>query len=575
MAIIAWSLAQPNSVAIRLRRIAGGIGGARDSGRRRKGGVSECFGMRKQVRKQAPLSILETNSGIGYSVSMKINPVALYISSTPPEKVDTSLLAYLCNLTETAKSVPEISASVVKELENQRKRIKLIASENYCSMAVQLAMGNLLTDKYAEGMPGHRFYAGNENVDAVESLAAEEACKLFGAEYANVQPHCGADANVLAYWAILTTRIEKPALEKFGETNLYKLTDDQWKELKASLGNQRLLGLDYYSGGHLTHGYRYNLTGRMFDIYGYAVSKETGLLDYDQIEKQAMDVKPLILLAGYSAYPRKINFKRMREIADKVGAVFMVDMAHFAGLVAGKVFTGEYDPVQWAHVVTTTTHKTLRGPRAGMVLSTKEFAEALDRGCPLTMGGPLPHVIAAKAVAFREAAAPEFRDYARRIVENCKALAASCMKNGLEVLTGGSDNHLMLINVHRLGLTGRQAEGALHECRVTLNRNSLPFDPNGPWYTAGLRVGTAAVTTLGMGEAEMEEIGAIMAAVLKGTTQAPVEKDPSKKSKSKYLIDPAVKADAIERVKKLLDRYPVYPELDLPLLKKAFVDNAD
>jgi glycine hydroxymethyltransferase len=503
---------------------------------------------------------------------MTPNPVAAYLASTAPEKVDTSLLAYLCNLTETAKSAPEIAASIVKELENQRKRIKLIASENYCSMAVQLAMGNLLTDKYAEGMPGHRFYAGNENVDHIESIAAADARALFGAEYANVQPHCGADANMLAYWAILTTRVEKPALERFGETNLYKLSDAQWGELKAALGNQRLLGLDYYSGGHLTHGYRHNISGRLFDVHGYSVSRETGLLDYDQIEKQALELRPLILLAGYSAYPRKINFQRMRQIADKAGAVFMVDMAHFAGLVAGKVFSGEYDPVPWAHVVTTTTHKTLRGPRAGLVLSTAEFAEALDHGCPLTMGGPLPHVIAAKAVAFREAAAPEFRQYAQRIVDNCRALAAACMKNGLEVLTGGTDNHLLLVNVHKIGLTGRQAESALHECRITLNRNSLPFDPNGPWYTAGLRVGTAAATTLGMGEPEMNEIAAIIALVLKGTAQAPGEKDPAVKSRAKYIIDPAVKAEAIERVKKLLDRFPVYPELDLPLLKKAFVE---
>jgi len=509
---------------------------------------------------------------------MKTNPVTAYLASTPPEKIDTGLLAYLCNLAETAKIAPEIAASIVKELENQRRRIKLIASENYCSLAVQLTMGNLLTDKYAEGFPYHRFYAGNENVDAIESLAAQEVCKLFGAEYANVQPHCGADANLLAYWAILSTRVEKPALEKLqspsggAETNLYKLTDEQWKELKAALGNQRLLGLDYYSGGHLTHGYRYNLTGKMFDIYSYSVSKENGLLDYDQIEKQALEVRPLILLTGYSAYPRKINFKRMREIADKVGAVFMVDMAHFAGLVAGKVFTGEYDPIPWAHIVTTTTHKTLRGPRAGLVLSTAEFADALDRGCPLVMGGPLPHVIAAKAVAFREAAAPEFKGYAERIVKNCQALAASCMKNGLTVLTGGTDNHLLLVNVHNLAITGRQAESALHECHITLNRNSLPSDPNGPWYTSGLRIGTAATTTLGMGEAEMEEIGSIIALVLKGTTQAPTEKDPSVKSKAKYVIEPSVKTQALERVKKLMDRFPVYPQLDLALLKEAFVD---
>jgi glycine hydroxymethyltransferase len=308
----------------------------------------------------------------------------------------------------------------------------------------------------------------------------------------------------------------------------------------------------------------------MFDVYSYAVSRETGLLDYDAVERQAREVKPLILLAGYSAYPRKINFKRMREIADSAGAVFMVDMAHFAGLVAGKVFTGDYDPVPHAHVVTSTTHKTLRGPRAGLVLSTAEFAEALDKGCPLTMGGPLPHVIAAKAVAFREAGEPEFRDYARRIVENTQALAASCIRNGLEVLTGGTDNHLFLVNVAPLGITGRQAESALHESCITLNRNSLPFDPNGPWYTSGLRIGTAAVTTLGMGTAEMEELGAVIALTLKNTNPAADAKDPAKKSKAKYAIEEGAKAEALDRVKKLLDRFPVYPGLDLGLLKEMF-----
>ncbi|MCL2139659.1 MAG: glycine hydroxymethyltransferase [Treponema sp.] len=509
---------------------------------------------------------------------MSTNFVTAYLASTLPEKISTGFLAYLCNLSEIAKTAPEISYSIVRELENQRKRIKLIASENYCSMAVQLAMGNLLTDKYAEGYPQHRFYAGNENVDAVESLAAEEARKLFGAEYANVQPHCGADANMLAYWAILSNRIEKPMMDLFmtasggKDASLYSLSEHQWKELRKALGNQRMLGLDYYSGGHLTHGYRYNLSGKMFENYSYSVSQETGLIDYDDIEKQAMELRPLILLAGYSAYPRKIDFKRMRKIADKSGAVLMVDMAHFAGLVAGKVFTDEFDPIPWAHVVTTTTHKTLRGPRAGMVLSTREFADALDHGCPLVMGGPLPHVIAAKAVAFREAATVEFQQYARKITENCKALAAACMKNGLEVLTGGTDNHLMLINVHKIGLTGRQAESALHECHITLNRNSLPFDPNGPWYTAGLRIGTAAITTLGMGEPEMEEIASLIALVLKGTSQAQTEK--LVKSKAKYIIQPEVKTQAIERVKKLLDRFPVYPDLDLPFLKQAFYPSA-
>ncbi|MDR0909099.1 MAG: glycine hydroxymethyltransferase [Spirochaetaceae bacterium] len=499
--------------------------------------------------------------------------------------MNNAMQAYISNLSEVATVMPEIASSIVHELENQRKRIKLIASENYCSMPVQLAMGNLLTDKYAEGMPAHRFYAGNENVDAIESLCAEEAKKLFGAEYANVQPHCGADANMLAYWAILSTRIESPYLEKLGETNLYKLSGEQWKELKQALGNQKLLGLDYYSGGHLTHGYRYNISGRMFDIYGYSVSKETGLLDYDEIEKMAMEIRPFILLTGYSAYPRKINFRRMREIADKCGAVFMVDMAHFAGLVAGKVFTGDYDPVPFADVVTSTTHKTLRGPRAGLVLAKAEFAEALDKGCPLTMGGPLPHIIAAKAVAFREARQPEFQKYAAKIVENCQALAASCLKNGLDVLTGGTDNHLILVNVRNLvstgstsegyrdrtseeHITGRQAESALHECHITLNRNSLPFDPNGPWYTSGLRIGTAAVTTLGMGPEELTEIGNIIALVLKATKPA-LDKT-GKPSKARYLIEPAVKEEAQARVKKILDRFPVYPELHLGLLKETF-----
>jgi len=502
---------------------------------------------------------------------MSTNPVAAYLADVSPEKVDINLLSYLCSLSEISKVTPEIASSIVKELENQRTRLKLIASENYCSMAVQLAMGNLLTDKYAEGIANHRFYAGTENVDAIEILAAEEACKLFNAQYANVQPHCGSDANLLAYWAILCTRIEEPALKKWGQTDLYNLNDSQWKELKEALGNQRLLALDYYSGGHLTHGYRYNMTSRMFDVHTYSVSEENGLLDYDEIEKQALALRPFILLTGYSAYPRKINFKRMRDIADKAGAVLMVDMAHFAGLVAGKVFTDEYDPVPWSHVLTSTTHKTLRGPRAGLVLSTSEFAESLDKGCPLTMGGPLPHVIAAKAIAFREASAPEFRQYAQRIVSNCQVLAASCIKNGLDVLTGGTDNHLILVNVRETGITGRQAESALHECNITVNRNSLPNDPNGPWYTSGLRLGTAAVTSLGMGEAEMAELGGLIKDVLKGTTQAPNKKDPSKNSKAKYIIDANVKAGILGRVKSLMDRFPVYPGLDLELLKKTFV----
>ena len=499
------------------------------------------------------------------------NAVRDYLSSTPADKINTAFLAYLCNLEETAKVTPEIASSITKELENQRSRIKLIASENYCSLSTQLAMGNLLTDKYAEGVPFHRFYAGNENVDAIEDLAQKEACKLFGAEYANVQPHCGADANILAFWAILTTRIEVPELAKLGQTNLYKLSKTEWDALKVKLGNQKLLGLDYYSGGHLTHGYRNNMSSRMFDVYTYTVKKETGVLDYDEIEKMAKEIKPLILLAGYSAYPRKIDFKRFRQIADSVGAVLMVDMAHFAGLVAGGVFTGDFSPFPHAHVVTTTTHKTLRGPRSGLVLSTLEFKDSLDKGCPLTMGGPLPHVIAAKAVAFREAQSAEYKAYAKRIVQNSAALAKECMAKGLNVVTGGTDNHLLLVNVATMGLTGRQAESALHECGITLNRNSLPFDQNGPWYTSGLRIGTPAVTTLGMNEADMKEIASIMALVLSNTKPAPDEKKPGEMSKAKYTIDPKAKETALASVKTLLSKYPVYPELDLAFMKKYFV----
>jgi len=269
------------------------------------------------------------------------SPLLSYLQSTPPERVSPALTFYLAALEQTARVAPGIAAAIVRELASQRSRLKLVASENYCSLSVQAAMGNLLTDKYAEGFPGHRYYGGCENVDSVENAAADAAKRLFGAEHAYVQPHSGCDANLVAYWAILSARVEAPAMAALGETNAASLSEAQWEAIRQSLGNQRLLGLDYYSGGHLTHGYRQNISARMFRAYSYTVSRETGLLDYDAIEKQAMEVKPLILLAGYSAYPRAVNFRRFRGIADKCGAVLMVDMAHFAGLVAGKVFTGD------------------------------------------------------------------------------------------------------------------------------------------------------------------------------------------------------------------------------------------
>ena len=496
--------------------------------------------------------------------------VGRYLRGTPADRIDPGALAFYAQLDAVGAVAPTVAGSVARELADQRSNIKLIASENYSSLAVQLAQGNLLTDKYAEGYPGHRFYAGCDNVDVIESEAVDLAKRLFGAEHAYVQPHSGADANLVAFLSILATRVESPALERLGQKDPAKLPDSDWAKLRAELHDQRLLAMDYYSGGHLTHGYRHNFSARLFDAYSYRVDRETRLLDLDALRQQVLEVRPLVLLAGYSAYPRKINFARMREMADEVGAVLMVDMAHFAGLVAGGVFTGEYDPVPHAHVVTSTTHKTLRGPRGGIVLCTEEFAPAVDKGCPMILGGPLPHAMAAKAVAFTEATRPEFREYAAKVVENCRTLADELQAHKIQVLTGGTDNHLLLVDVAATyGITGRQAESALRECGLTLNRNSLPYDENGPWYTSGLRLGTPAVTTLGMGAAEMAEIADIIAAVLAGVK--PTSKvDASGEtvvSKAKYELDAAITAGARQRVNDLLHRYPVYPEIDLGLVQ--------
>ncbi len=503
---------------------------------------------------------------------MSSNAIAEYLSQTKPENIDPGFLGYVTNLTELARVAPTVAKAIVQELADQRTYLKLIASENYCSMATQLAMGNLLTDKYAEGVPGHRFYEGCGNVDTVETYACELACELFGCDHAYVQPHSGADANLIAYWAILEARIEVPALADFGVKGPGKLSDEDWATLRKALGNQRLLGMDYYSGGHLTHGYRHNVSAKMFDAHTYSVERDSGILDYDALEQRVQDVKPLIFLAGYSAYSRAINFKRLREMADKVNAVFMVDMAHFAGLVAGGVFEGDFNPIPHADIVTTTTHKTLRGPRGGLVLCTSEFAEYVDKGCPLVIGGPLSHIIAAKAVALAEASTPEFRTYARRIVDNAQCLAQACIDEGLEVATGGTDNHLILIDVRSCGVTGRQAAGALRQCGITVNFNSLPYDPNGPLVTSGLRVGTLAVTTLGMGEAEMREIAAVSKLVLGNTQPAPIASGPNagRPSKMQFTIDGRAAAEARARVSDILNRFPVYPQLDLAFLQRHF-----
>lgn len=495
-------------------------------------------------------------------------PLENYLSSCGG-KPTAAMCAYVANLQQVASVNPSIAADVVKEIENQRTHLKLVASENYCSLSTQAAMGNLLTDKYAEGYPEHRYYGGCVNVDSVEMTAAKEAQDLFGADYAYVQPHSGADTNLVAYWAILSAKVETPTLEELGVKSLNDLTDAQFDELRKRFGNQKLMGLDYSCGGHLTHGYKMNISARMFESHPYGVSKDTGLLDYDAIEKQAMEVKPLILLTGYSAYPRKINFKRFREIADKCGAVLMVDMAHFAGLVAGKVFTGDYDPVKWADIVTTTTHKTLRGPRGAMILCKKEYADYVNKGCPMVLGGPLPHVMAAKAIAFKEANSPAYQAYAQNIVKNAQALADNCMKLGMRLQTGGTENHLMLIDVTTYGLTGKQAEAALFECGITANANALPYDKNGAWWTSGIRAGTPALTTLGFDEKDMAEVASILDFVFKGTKPG-VTKD-GKPAKGKIVLDPNVKDEARKRVNALLSKHVLYPELDLDFLKKEFV----
>jgi glycine hydroxymethyltransferase len=497
-----------------------------------------------------------------------------YLRETPADRIDSAAAAFYAGLDTIGRVAPGVAASIVRELADQRSNVKLIASENYCSLAVQLAQGNLLTDKYAEGIPGHRFYAGCDNVDAIELEAAELAGELFGADHAYVQPHSGADANLVAFLAILSATVESPALEQLGQTNPANVTGADWERLRQAFLGQRLLGMDYYSGGHLTHGYRHNFSSRLFDAHSYTVNRDTNLLDFDAIRRQAREVRPRIILAGYSAYPRKIDFAKFRELADEVGATFMVDMAHFAGLVSGKVFTGNYNPVPYAHVVTTTTHKTLRGPRGGMVLCTSEFASAVDKGCPMVLGGPLPHVMAAKAVALREALDPGFRHYAQSIVDNARSLAEELQRRGGTVLTGGTDNHLVLLDVAAsYGLTGRQAESALRSCELTVNRNSLPFDQNGPWYTSGLRLGTPAVTTLGMGAEEMAEIADIITSVLGKVTPVSSTRDDGTTavSKAKFDLPGSVADGARQRVADLLRGYPLYPQINLDFVQASHI----
>lgn len=482
-----------------------------------------------------------------------------YFTKTKESERSSAAIAYLAALDHLRSSNPPVAAAIEQELKDQRSHLKLIASENFSSLATQLAMGNLLTDKYAEGYPGHRFYAGCGNVDSVESQAADELRSLFKADYAYVQPHSGADANLVAFWSILIHKIQSKELEKLNKKKLEDLTPEEYETVRHVLNSQKLLGMSLNSGGHLTHGYRHNVSSKMMQSFAYDVDPKTGLLDYKALETQAKEVRPTILLAGYSAYPRRIDFAAMREIADKVGAVFMVDMAHFAGLVAGKVFKGKENPVAYADIVTSTSHKTMRGPRGGFILAKEEFGETLNKGCPLVLGGPLPHVLAAKAVAFKEANSPAFEKYAHKIVENAQTLAAELVRLGASVLTGGTDNHLAIVDVSPYGLTGRQAELALREVSLTLNRNAIPFDKNGPWYTSGIRIGTPAVTTLGMGASEMKKIASILVRTLKATTPG-VDKT-GKTSLTLFKIDPAVQEACKKEMAELLKSFPLYPEI--------------
>jgi len=376
---------------------------------------------------------------------------------------------------------PQIAAAIDNEARRQHEGLELIASENFVSEAVLEAAGSVFTNKYAEGYPGKRYYGGCEYADVVENLARERAKQLFGAEHANVQPHAGSQANMEAYAAVLQP-------------------------------SDTILGLNLAHGGHLTHGFHLNFSGKTYKIVPYGVTKETETIDYDSLEKLAEQERPKLIIGGGSAYPRIIDFARMRQIADKVGALFLVDMAHFAGLVAGGAHPS---PVPHAHIVTSTTHKTLRGPRAGMILSKAEFAAAIDKVVfPGMQGGPLMHIIAAKAICFQEAMQPEFRDYAKQVVTNAKVLAETLAAEGFRIISGGTDTHLMLIDVFSKGMLGSDAEKALGEAGITVNKNAIPFDTNPPMKPSGIRIGSPALTTRGMKEAEMRQVGRWIAEAL-------------------------------------------------------------
>ncbi len=382
---------------------------------------------------------------------------------------------------------PEIGEAMAAELKRQRRGIELIASENFVSEPVMAAMGSILTNKYAEGYPGKRYYGGCECVDIIENIARDRACKLFGAEHANVQPHSGAQANMAVYFALL-----KP-----GDT---------------------VLGMNLAHGGHLTHGSPVNMSGSYFHFVPYGVDTETGRIDYDKLREIALEAKPKLIVAGASAYPRIIDFEKISAVAKEVGAYFMVDMAHIAGLVAAGLHP---NPVPYADVVTTTTHKTLRGPRGGMILCKEELAKAIDKAIfPGTQGGPLMHIIAAKAVCFGEALRPEFKDYQRQILKNAKALEKALLAEGFDLVSGGTDNHLLLVDLRPMNITGKELEHRLDEVYITVNKNAIPDDPQSPFVTSGIRVGTPAVTTRGLKEEDLAVVGHLIGLCAKDFEQS-------------------------------------------------------
>lgn len=489
------------------------------------------------------------------------NYLDTYFAKNNPESYSKAAIAYLAALDYLSVEHSEISEKIIQELKDQRSNLKMIASENYSSLAVQLAMGNLLSDKYAEGYPFHRFYAGCDNIDAIEHLASERAKQLFGCDHAYVQPHSGADANLVAFWAILLKNVQSKEVERLQKKSIDAFTPEEYEALRQLMVNQKLLGMSLNSGGHLTHGFRHNISSKMMKASFYDVDPKTEELDYAQILERAKAEKPTILLAGYSAHTKKINFAKMKEIATSVGATLMVDMAHFAGLVAGGVFTGEYNPIAFGDVITSTTHKTLRGPRGGLVLCTNEYAEYVNKGCPLVLGGPLPHVMAAKACAFKEALAPEFSIYSQKVVNNAQALAEGLAKRGIRLISGGTENHMVIIDVSPFAVSGRQAELALREAKITVNRNAIPFDPSGPWYTSGVRLGTPALTSLGMQEEQMHQIANIIADALAATKASPAIGGGM--SKSLCTTDPSIFATLQSKVEELLENFVLYPELCL------------